>query len=42
MEGCELDSSPLRQGSVVGFLEHGNEISDSIKYWEYFKQMSIW
>jgi hypothetical protein len=37
MEGYELDSSPLRQESVVGLLEHVEEISVSMKYLECFK-----
>ena len=35
MGGCEWNLSDLGQGQSVGFCVQGNELSGSIKWWEF-------
>jgi hypothetical protein len=32
-----MDSSERREDPVSGFFEHGNETSDSVKAWEFYR-----
>jgi hypothetical protein len=41
MGACGLDWSGWGQGQVAASCEHGNEPSDSIKYWDIHDQLSF-
>jgi hypothetical protein len=37
---CGLDSSGSGQGPVAGSCEHGNQLSGSIKFWEFLEWLT--
>jgi hypothetical protein len=37
---CELDSSDSESGLMAGNCEYGNDLSRSVKVWEFFDQLS--